>query len=341
MGTPFDFEQPIDEIDKKIKDLKESYQDGNIDLSKQIEDFEKARDELKQKIYKALTPWQRVQIARQPQRPYSTDYVKFIFKDFVELRGDRVFGDDQAILCGIATIDDVPVVVIGHQKGRTLEDNMDKNFGMAHPEGYRKAMRIMKLAEKFNRPIITFIDTSGAYPGIAAEERGQAEAIARNLRDMSDLKVPVISVVIGEGGSGGALGIGVSNKVLMLENAYYSVISPEGCAAILFRDGSRAPEAAHAMKITAKDLLNLKVIDEIIKEPLGGAHYDHAKMAGNIKTVLRKYLDQYQSKNYEEIANERYLKFRNMGVYKDNTKNNVKKTVKKADKKQEEANKWH
>ncbi|MDR3253838.1 MAG: acetyl-CoA carboxylase carboxyltransferase subunit alpha [Endomicrobium sp.] len=342
MGTSFDFEQPIDEIDKKIKDLKESYQDGNIDLSKQIEDFEKARDELKQKIYKALTPWQRVQIARHPQRPYFTDYVKLIFKDFVELHGDRVFGDDQAILCGIATIDDAPIVVIGHQKGRTLEENMDRNFGMAHPEGYRKAMRVMKLAEKFNRPIITFIDTSGAYPGIAAEERGQAEAIARNLRDMSDLKVPIISVVIGEGGSGGALGIGVSNKVLMLENAYYSVISPEGCAAILFRDGSKAPEAAHAMKITAKDLLNLKVIDEIIKEPLGGAHYDHAKMAGNIKTVLRKYLDQYQSKNYEEIADERYLKFRNMGVYRDNTeKNNVKKTAKKSDKKTGGANKWH
>jgi len=286
-----------------------------VDLSKQIAELEKKKEAIAQKIYANLDPWQRIQIARHPSRPYSTDYINAIFEDFTELHGDRVFGDDRALLCGMAFFDGSPVAVIGHQKGRTLQENMDRNFGMAHPEGYRKAIRIMKLAEKFNRPIITFIDTSGAYPGIAAEERGQAEAIARNLRDMSDLKVPVLSVVIGEGGSGGALGIGVSNKVLMLENSYYSVISPEGCAAILFRDGSKAKEAAEAMKITAKDLLGFKVIDEIIKEPLGGAHHDAQKTAANIKTALAKYLKQYEKLSGKEIAEDRYDKFRNMGVF--------------------------
>lgn len=315
MDTSFDFEQPIAEIDKKIENLKSSSREGDIDFSEQIGDLEKKRAELRQKIYGSLTPWQRIQIARHPSRPYSADYIKMIFEDFIELHGDRTFGDDQALLCGIASLEGKPVVVIGHQKGRTLQENMDRNFGMAHPEGYRKAMRVMNLAEKFNRPIITFIDTSGAYPGIAAEERGQAEAIARNLRDMSGLNVPVISVVIGEGGSGGALGIGVSNKVLMLENSYYSVISPEGCAAILFRDGSKAKEAAEAMKITAKDLLSLKVIDEVIKEPLGGAHFDPEKTAANIKTALNKNLKEYENMTPLEFANDRYEKFRNMGVF--------------------------
>jgi acetyl-CoA carboxylase carboxyl transferase subunit alpha len=325
METFFDFEQPIVEIDKRISDLKKSSENGETDFSEQIEDLEKTRDELKRKIYGSLTPWQRVQIARHPRRPYSADYFNIIFKDFLELHGDRVFGDDHAVLCGIATIDDRSVVVIGHQKGRSLEENVNKNFGMAHPEGYRKAIRVMNLAEKFNRPIITFIDTPGAYPGIAAEERGQACAIATNLRDMSALRVPIITVVIGEGGSGGALGIGVSNKVLCLENSYYSVISPEGCAAILFRDGSKAPEAARVMKITAEDLLDLKVIDEIIKEPLGGAHNDLAETAANIKTVLNKYLRHYESKSCREIADERYLKFRSMGVYKDFKSSSVNK----------------
>ncbi|MCL2145133.1 MAG: acetyl-CoA carboxylase carboxyltransferase subunit alpha [Endomicrobia bacterium] len=315
MNNPFDFEQPIIEIEKKIESLKSASGNGNVDFSRQIEDLEKKRQELSQKIYGSLTPWQRIQIARHPQRPYTTDYIKIIFENFVELRGDRAFGDDSALLCGMATLDGKPVMVIGHQKGRTLQENMDRNFGMAHPEGYRKAMRVMNLAQKFNRPVITFIDTSGAYPGIAAEERGQAEAIARNLRDMSDLKVPVLSIVIGEGGSGGALGIGVANKVLMLENAYYSVISPEGCAAILFRDGSKAKEAAEAMKITANDLLELKVIDEIIKEPLGGAHMDPAKTALNIKSAVNKYLKQYEDMSPREIADDIYDKFRNMGVF--------------------------
>jgi acetyl-CoA carboxylase carboxyl transferase subunit alpha len=337
MEITFDFESPIVDMDKKIEELKNSAQNGDLDLSDQIKDLEKTKNELKQKIYSSLSAWQRIQIARHPQRPYFADYINLIFEDFIELSGDRAFGNDQAILCGIATIDGKPVVAIGHQKGRTLEENMNRNFGMAHPEGYRKAMRVMKMAEKFNRPIITFIDTAGAYPGIAAEERGQAEAIARNLRDMSNLKVPIISVLIGEGGSGGALGIGVSNIILCLENAYYSVISPEGCAAILLRDASKAPQAASAMKLTAKDLLNLKVIDEIIKEPLGGAHYNYEKTALNIKISLSKYLSIYENMSGKKIVEERYLKFRNMGIYEDKSKKVVKdkcsKKVKKALKK--------
>ena len=313
MSVSLDFERPIAEIEKQVADLRASSQDDE-DILQKIKNLEKNRDELREKIYSSLTPWQRIQIARHPSRPYSSDYIKMIFEDFTELHGDRVFGDDSALICGIASVSKMPAMVIGHQKGRTLQENMDRNFGMAHPEGYRKAIRVMKLAEKFNRPIITFIDTSGAYPGIAAEERGQAEAIATNLRDMSNLKVPIISVVIGEGGSGGALGIGVSNKVLMLENAYYSVISPEGCAAILFRDGSKAKDAAEAMKITAQDLLNLKIIDEIIKEPLGGAHFDPEKTAENIKAALLKSLKRYESMTKLEISQDRYEKFRGMGV---------------------------
>jgi acetyl-CoA carboxylase carboxyl transferase subunit alpha len=333
MEITFDFESPIVDMDKKIDELKKSAQNGDLDLSDQIKDLEKTKNELKQKIYNSLSAWQKVQIARHPQRPYFVDYVNLIFEDFIELSGDRTFGNDQAILCGIASMDGKSVVAIGHQKGRTLEENMDRNFGMAHPEGYRKAIRIMKIAEKFNRPIITFIDTAGAYPGITAEERGQAEAIARNLRDMSDSKVPIISVVVGEGGSGGALGIGVSNKVLCLENAYYSVISPEGCAAILFRDASKASQAAQAMKLTAKDLLNLKVIDEVVKEPLGGAHYDYEKTALNIKICLNKYLSIYENMTSKKIVEERFLKFRNIGIYEDVSKKAVKGKILKKSKK--------
>jgi acetyl-CoA carboxylase carboxyl transferase subunit alpha len=328
MSVSLDFERPVAEIEKQISDLRASSQDDE-NISQKIKDLEKNRDELREKIYSSLTPWQRIQIARHPARPYSSDYIKMVFEDFTELHGDRVFGDDSALLCGIASVSKTQVAVIGHQKGRTLQENMGRNFGMAHPEGYRKAIRVMKLAEKFNRPIITFIDTSGAYPGIAAEERGQAEAIARNLRDMSNLKVPVISVVIGEGGSGGALGIGVSNKVLMLENAYYSVISPEGCAAILFRDGSKAKDAAEAMKITAQDLLNLKIIDEIIKEPLGGAHFDPEKTAENIKSALLKSLRRYENMTPAEIAQDRYEKFRDMGVISEAETKTKKRTIRK------------
>ncbi|MDR0401606.1 MAG: acetyl-CoA carboxylase carboxyltransferase subunit alpha [Endomicrobium sp.] len=329
MNKFLDFEQPIVEINKRIDDLKKNCESNDdVDLIKQVKDLEKTRDELKQKIYNSLTSWQKIQIARHHDRPYFLDYINLIFKDFLEFHGDRVFGDDQAILCGIAVICGEPVVVIGNQKGRNLEENMLRNFGMAHPEGYRKALRIMNFADKFNKPIVTFIDTPGAYPGIAAEERGQAEAIARNLSGMSKIKVPIITVVIGEGGSGGALGIGVSNKILCLENAYYSVISPEGCAAILFRDSSKASDAAKAMKITAKDLLNLKIVDEIIKEPLGGAHYDPSKTALNIKSSICKYLRYYKLKSSKEIIDERYFKFRNIGIYDENTEKKPKKNRK-------------
>ncbi|MDR0978105.1 MAG: acetyl-CoA carboxylase carboxyltransferase subunit alpha [Endomicrobium sp.] len=329
MEITFDFEQPIVEIDRRIEELKESAREQNIDLSEQIKNLEKTRDELKEKIYGSLSPCQRIQIARHPCRPYSYDYIKFIFTNFVELHGDRCFGDDPAVLCGIAEFNNEQIAVIGHQKGRTIEENLKRNFGMAHPEGYRKALKVMKFAEKFNHPIITFIDTPGAYPGIAAEERGQAEAIARNLREMSTIKVPIITVVIGEGGSGGALGIGLSNRVLCLENSYYSVISPEGCAAILFRDGSKAAEAAGALKLNSKDLLKLKIIDEVVKEPLGGAHYDHAKTAANIKTALNKYLKYYTGMNSKKIVRERYLRFRNMGIYRSSSNKNNKKKLKK------------
>ncbi|MDD5020659.1 MAG: acetyl-CoA carboxylase carboxyltransferase subunit alpha [Endomicrobiaceae bacterium] len=321
-----DFEQPIIELEKKILSLKISGEHSKIDFSGEIADLAEKKEKLKKEIYGSLTSWQRVLLARHPRRPYTLDYIKTICENFVELHGDRAYGDDRALVCGLATIDNAPVVVMGHQKGRTVHENLERNFAMAHPEGYRKAMRIMKMAEKFNRPIITFIDTSGAYPGIAAEERGQAEAIAKNLRDMALLKVPVISIVIGEGGSGGALGIGVANKVLMLENSYYSVISPEGCAAILFRDATKAKEAAEALKITAKDLLKSKVIDEIIKEPIGGAHMDAVETAMNIKRAINKYLLQYSKVSKENIAQDRYEKFRAMGIFQEEI---VNKLVKK------------
>ena len=324
-----DFERPVIELEKKILSLKVSAEHSKIDFSGEIADLEEKKEKLKKEIYGSLTSWQRVQLARHPSRPYTMDYIKIICENFVELHGDRAYGDDMALVCGLASVDNSPVAVIGHQKGRTVHENMERNFAMAHPEGYRKAMRLMKTAEKFNRPIITFIDTSGAYPGIAAEERGQAEAIARNLRDMSLLKVPVISIVIGEGGSGGALGIGVANKVLMLENSYYSVISPEGCAAILFRDAAKAKEAAEALKITAKDLLKNKVIDEIIKEPVGGAHMDAVETAMNIKRAVNKYLSEYSKMSKENIVRDRYEKFRAMGVFEEEfEKKSLKKPVK-------------
>jgi len=310
-----DFEKPIIELEKKIESLRVSAQEGKVELSQEILDLEKKADQLKSEIYSSLDPWQRVQLARHPKRPYMLDYVNLIFTDFIELHGDRSFSDDRSIVCGIAMLEARPVVVVGQQKGRNIQENLERNFAMAHPEGYRKALRIMKMAEKFNRPIITFIDTPGAYPGIGAEERGQAEAIAKNLREMSDLRVPIISVVIGEGGSGGALGIGISNAVLMLENAYYSVISPEGCAAILFHDSAKAAEAAAAMKITAQDLYKFKIVDEIIKEPLGGAHRDPVQAAQNLKECLIRRLDGFKRLSGEKIAKERYDKFRNIGVY--------------------------
>ena len=310
-----DFERPIVDLEKKIEVLRAVTQKGSLDVSGQIAELVQECDEMKKQVYGSLTPWQRVQLARHPKRPYTGDYIKQIFTDFIELHGDRAFADDRALVCGIAELDGMPVAVIGQQKGRNIQENMERNFGMAHPEGYRKALKVMKLAEKFGRPIITFIDTPGAYPGIGAEERGQSEAIAKNLRDMSVLKVPVVSVVIGEGGSGGALGIGIANRVLMFENSYYSVITPEGCAAILFRDAAKAAEAAEALPITAKDLLELGIIEEIIAEPLGGAHRDPQASAANLKAALLKHLGELSKLSERELQDGRYAKFRSLGRF--------------------------
>ncbi len=274
---------------------------------------------------KCHTSWEKVQLARHPQRPYTLDYLRILSNDFIELHGDRRFADDEAIITGLATIGGQPFVVIGHQKGKNTKDNLIRNFGMAHPEGYRKALRIMKLAEKFDLPILIFIDTPGAYPGIGAEERGQAEAIARNLFEMSVLATPVIAIVIGEGGSGGALGIGVADKILMLEDSIYSVISPEGCAAILWKDQSAAQSAAKALKITAKDLFGLGIIDEIIPEPFEGAQSDYGVMAKRVEKTVLKNLKELNSIPKEQLVQNRYEKFRKMGVFKENKKKTVRK----------------
>jgi len=310
-----DFEKPVVELEKKIEELKKLSANEKIDFSQEIMSLEKKCDELKKEIFGNLTPWQRVQLARHPRRPYTLDYINLLLSDFVEVRGDRNFADDPAIVAGMAKFENETVVVIGHQKGRTLQENMMRNFGMPHPEGYRKALRVMKLAERFSIPVISFIDTPGAYPGIGAEERGQAEAIARNLKAMSELEVPIIIVVIGEGGSGGALGIGVGDKILMLENAIYSVISPEGCASILWRDTAKAPEAAEALKLTARDLLELKVIDEIIEEPLGGAHRDMGFMAKQLAEKIKTYIAELKNLPVEELLRRRYQRFRLMGEF--------------------------
>jgi len=312
------FEKPIVDLEKQISELKSFASKGKIGLDGEIKALEKKLNELRHGIYQSLTPWQRVQIARHPKRPYSLDYIALLMTDFVELHGDRYFRDDKAIITGFAKFDGGDsVAVIGHQKGRDTKENLLRNFGSAHPEGYRKAIRIMKLAEKFNHPILTFIDTPGAYPGVGAEERGQAHAIAYNLREMIDLAVPIVVVVIGEGGSGGALGIGVGDRVLVLENAYYSVISPEGCAAILWKDRARAPDAANALRLTAKDLLELRVIDEVVPEPLGGAHHDAEKTASALKEILLKHLKSLQKLPKERLLKERYDKFRKMGLFEE------------------------
>ncbi len=310
-----DFEKPITELEKKIQELKHFVSEKKIDLSSEVKRLEDKLEHLKRDTYGNLTAWQRVQIARHPQRPYTLDYISLMMSDFVELHGDRSFADDKAIVCGLAKLDHQKVAVIGHQKGKDTKENLKRNFGCAHPEGYRKALRIMQLAEKFNLPIVTFIDTPGAYPGIGAEERGQAQAIAFNLREMIRIAVPIIATVIGEGGSGGALGIGVADKVCVLENAYYSVISPEGCAAILWKDGAKAPEAAEVLKLTAQDLLQFGIIDEIIPEPLGGAHRDPQMTAQNLKNSLLGHLKELKSLNKEITLNLRYQKFRKIGIF--------------------------
>jgi acetyl-CoA carboxylase carboxyl transferase subunit alpha len=315
MAGELPFEKPLVELQEKIKELRRFTEEEGIDFSDEVARLEQKAKELAEQIYGNLTPWQRVQLSRHPDRPTTLDYIQHIFTDFIEVHGDRVFGDDPAIVGGIARLDGMPVTVVGHQKGKDTKENISRNFGMAHPEGYRKALRIMQQANKFNRPIICFINTSGAYPGKAAEERGQSEAIARNLREMAGFRVPIICVVIGEGGSGGALAIGVGNRVYMLENSTYSVISPEGAAAILWKDASLAMRAAETMKITAPDLLELGVIDGIIEEPFGGAHRDPAMQAKLLKAKLLEGLEQLRKMSPEELIQDRYQKFKRIGAY--------------------------
>lgn len=310
-----DFEQPIVDLEKKIEELRILANGGGMDVDEEIRRLEKKARRMTRDVYAKLNRWQRTLLARHPKRPYTLDYVRMMCSDFIELHGDRSFSDDRSMVGGIAWFEGVAVMVMGQQKGRDTKDKVYRNFGMAHPEGYRKALRLMKLAEKFGRPVLTLIDTPGAYPGIGAEERGQAEAIARNLLEMAALRVPIICSVIGEGGSGGALALGVGNRILMQENAIYSVISPEGCASILWRDTAKAPEAAEAMKITAKDLSGLGVVDEVVREPMGGAHRDHERAAALLRRAIRRHLRELLAMSPEEIVAQRYEKFRRIGVF--------------------------
>jgi acetyl-CoA carboxylase carboxyl transferase subunit alpha len=315
MERLLDFEKPILDIEKTIERLKVRDSKGKGIHADKIIELERRRQAAMKEVYEQLTPWQTVQIARHPQRPVLQDYIGSVFTDFIELHGDRAFGDDRALIGGFATIGGQKVMLIGHNRGKNVEENFKRNFGMARPEGYRKALRLMHLAEKFKLPIVSFVDTMGAYPGLDAEERGQHEAIARNLAEMARLETPVIIVVIGEGGSGGALGIGVGDAVLMLSNAIYSVISPEGCASILWRDGSFAAEAAEALKVTARSLLALGVIDEIIAEPAGGAHRFPEAVATEVKTAVLKHLKAHSAITPAKLIARRLEKFSAMGTY--------------------------
>ncbi len=314
--APLDFEKPIVALEEKLADLKAHSREHDVDVETEIQRMEVKIEETKRQIYLNLTAWERVQIARHPARPYTLDYLGLSFTDYVELHGDRLFAEDPSMPGGFATIDGHKCVVVGQQKGRELKENIKRNFGCANPEGYRKALRLMRLAEKFGLPFVALIDTPGAYPGIGSEERHISEAIAVNLREMMTLRTPIVAVVIGEGGSGGALGIGVADRVLMLENAYYSVISPEGCAAILWKHRKHAPEAASALKLTASDLLELKIIDEIVPEPLGGAHQDHQAAIDNLRTAVAHQLDELCDVPMEKLLERRYEKFRRIGEFK-------------------------
>jgi acetyl-CoA carboxylase carboxyl transferase subunit alpha len=309
-----EFEKPVAELEKKIQELTEFSSDV-VDLKGEIAKLEKKADKMREDIFSNLSRWQTAQVARHINRPFTLDYINLIFTEFIELHGDRNFGDDHAIVGGLARLDQEPVMIIGHQKGRDTKEKVFRNFGMPNPEGYRKALRLMEMAEQFKLPIITFVDTPGAFPGIGAEERGQAEAIARNLREMARLTVPIIVVITGEGGSGGALAIAVGDRILMLENSVYAVISPEGCAAILWSDGTKGEQAAEALKLTAKDIRELEVSDEIVKEPAGGAHRDHQAMAKNLHEALTRNLKELRSKPIETLVEERYQKFRKMSRF--------------------------
>src|SRR5437867_2330603 len=315
MPDELEFERPLLEFENRIAELRAS--DDTQAARDEIVRLDERLKRLQHKVYGSLTPWQRAQLARHPKRPHTLDLFRLLLEDFVELHGDRVFGDDKAIVGGLARFEGDPVVVIGHQKGRDTRENIARNFGMPHPEGYRKALRLMQLAAKFRTSVVTFIDTPGAYPGLGAEERGQAEAIARNLKEMAGLTTPIVCVVTGEGGSGGALAIGVGNRVLMLEHAIYSVISPEGCAAILWADAAKAAEAAELMRVTAPDLLRLGAIDAIVREPAGGAHRNWAETAAHLRVALSDHLWELRSKSGEELVEERYDRFRRIGVFEE------------------------
>jgi acetyl-CoA carboxylase carboxyl transferase subunit alpha len=321
MGDPkraavtLDFEKPLVELEEKILSLQQSASENDVDVSEEVERLRKQVQKKSKEIFGSLEPWQRVQLARHPRRPTMLDYVERIFDDFKELHGDRAYRDDPSIVGGVARIGDRRIMVVGHQKGRDTKSNIRRNFGMPHPEGYRKALRLMELAAKFGRPIVTFVDTPGAFPGVGAEERGQAEAIARNLREMAGFRVPIIVFVTGEGGSGGALAIAVGDRVFMLENSIYSVISPEGCAAILWKDQAKAPEAAAAMRITAQEVAELGVVDAVLPEPLGGAHRDPDAAADSVKAMLLAALDDLEGVDPQRRVDDRMQKFLNMGVF--------------------------
>lgn len=315
MSKTLAFEEPIVKLREKIKELEEFTTTNEVDLSDEIGTLKKRLKNLEVEIYGNMEPWDRVQVARHPERPTTMDYIQVLFEDFMQLHGDRTYGDDAAIVGGIASFETTPITVIGHQRGKDTKENVKRNFGMPHPEGYRKALRLMKQAEKFGRPIICFIDTKGAYPGKAAEERGQSEAIARNLVEMAGLTVPVISIVIGEGGSGGALALGVANHIHMLEHSTYSVISPEGAASILWKDSSLAKQAAEAMKITAPHLKEMAIIDEIIPEVLGGAHRDLEAQATHIGDAIRSSLEKLGTLDGAGLVEDRYVKFRQIGIF--------------------------
>jgi acetyl-CoA carboxylase carboxyl transferase subunit alpha len=317
-GFFLDFEKPILELEQKIKEMREFSTGESVELSREIAQLERRLVELQREIYSKLTPWQRVRLARHPQRPQSSDYLNLMLSDFVELHGDRSFADDKAVLAGFGRLEGRKLLVVGQQKGHDTKERQYRNFGMCHPEGYRKALRLMQLAGRFGIPILVLIDTPGAHPGIGAEERGQAEAIARNLREMTQLPVPIVIGVIGEGASGGALGIGVGDIILMLENTWYSVISPEGCAAILWKDeaGDKYETAAEALRLTAEDLMELEVIDKVIPEPLGGAHRNHGEAAQSLKREVLHFLEELARLSPQELITRRIEKFRSMGVFR-------------------------
>jgi len=318
-GQYLEFEKPIVELERKIAELRQLATHQDITVDDEVKKLSDKAGKLRKEIYSKLTAWQHVQLARHPHRPYTSDYVGEMADQFVELHGDRAFADDPSIIGGLMTLEDKRVVLIGHQKGRNTKENIHRNFGMPHPEGYRKALRLMKLAEKFGLPVVTLIDTPGAYPGIGAEERGQAEAIATNLREMAGLRVPIVSVVIGEGGSGGALALGVSDRILMLEYSIYAVISPEGCAAILWKDAAKSVDAAEALKLTSKHLLSLGVVDRVVKEPDGGAHRDARAMAAELKRVMYEELDYLQHIDVESLVERRRRKYLNMGFFEEDS----------------------